>query len=165
MKATILKQSAWVFALTLLLTTPTFAGGWDKEKGLDTITLKGELICVGCSLKRLSGANAQCNLFGGHDVGLKLADGTFWNFVNNAKGHDIIRAHGTVIGKTATVTGWIYPNAHMIEIDSITVEGVSPEEIAKAAWEEDQKVARQLTERKIGEPPVPMGKQGHHHKH
>ncbi|HFC53347.1 MAG TPA: hypothetical protein ENJ43_02830 [Gammaproteobacteria bacterium] len=152
----------WTVLLATLLAAPVYAGGWDKEKGLDTVTLKGELICVGCSLKKLSGANSQCKLFGGHDVGLKLADGTFWNFVNNATGHDVIRAHGAVIGKTAIVTGWIYPNAHMIEIESIKVKGVTPDEIAKAAWEEDQKVARQLTERKVGEPPVPMGKD---HKH
>ncbi len=159
MRAT--RKRLWIIPLAMLLAAPAFAGGWDREKGLDTITIKGELICIGCSLKKLSGANAQCNLFGGHDVGLKLADGTFWNFVNNATGHDIIRAHGAVIGKMATVTGWIYPNAHMIEIESIKVEGVTPEQIAKAAWEEDQKVARQLTERKVGEPPVPMGKHDH----
>ncbi len=165
MKSNVIRKSVWTVMLTILLAAPAFAGGWDKEKGQDTITLKGELICVGCSLKKLSGANAQCNLFGGHDVGLKLADGTFWNFVNNATGHDVIRAHGAVIGKTATVTGWIYPNAHMIEIESISVDGVSPEQIAKAAWEEDQKVAKQLTERKVGQPPVPMGKHDHGHKH
>ena len=163
MKSIITRKTIWTLMLAVALAAPAFGGGWDKEKGLDTITLKGELICVGCSLKRLSGANAQCSLFGGHDVGIKLADGTFWNFVNNATGHDIIRAHGAVIGKTATVTGWIYPNAHMIEIESITVEGVSPDQIAKAAWEEDQQVAKRLTERKVGQPPAPAGEHGHKH--
>jgi len=164
MKSNVTRISAWTILLTILLTAPVFAGGWDKDKGQDTVTLKGELICVGCSLKKLSGADAQCNLFGGHDVGFKLADGTFWNFVNNASGHDIIRAHGAVIGKTATVTGWLYPNAHMIEIESISVDGVSAEQIAQASWEEDQKVAKQLTERKPGQAPAPIGKHdGHKH--
>ncbi len=163
MKSIVIRKSVWIAILAILLVAPAFAGGWDKEKSQDTITLKGELICLGCSLKKLSGANAQCNLFGGHDVGFKLADGTFWSFVNNATGHDVIRAHGAVIGKTAKVTGWIYPNAHMIEIESISVDGVSSEQIAKAAWDEDQKVAKQLTERKVGQPPAPMGK--HDHKH
>ena len=165
MKSNVTKIRAWTVILTFLLTTPVFAGGWDKQKGQDAITLKGELICIGCSLKKLSGANAQCKLFGGHDVGLRLADGTFWNFVDNAKGHDIIRAHGAVIGKTATVTGWLYPNAHMFEIESITVDGVAPDEIAKAAWEEDQKVAKRLTERKVGQPPLPVGERDQDHKH
>jgi hypothetical protein len=146
-------KSLFVLALGAVLSSSIFAGGWDREKGTDSITLKGELICIGCSLKKLSGANAQCGLYTRHDVGFKLGDGTFWNFVNNATGHDIIRAHKTVFHKPATVTGWIYPNAHMIEIESITVEGVTPEEIAKAAWDEDQKVAKQLTHRKVGQPP------------
>ncbi len=163
MKSKVMKSPLWVALLTVLLLAPVFAGGWDKEKGQGVITLKGELICIGCSLKKLSGANAQCNLYGSHDVGLKLADGTFWNFVNNATGHDIIRAHDAVIGKTAKVTGWLYPNAHMIEIESVSVEGVSPEQIAKAAWEQDQIVAKQLTGRKAGQPPTPVGKHKHTH--
>jgi hypothetical protein len=146
-------KSLFVLALGAVLSSSVFAGGWDREKGTDSVTLKGELICIGCSLKKLSGANAQCGLYTRHDVGFKLGDGTFWNFVNNATGHDIIRAHKTVIHKQATVTGWMYPNAHMIEIESITVEGVTPEEIAKAAWNKGQEVAKQLTHRKVGQPP------------
>jgi hypothetical protein len=146
-------KSLFMLVLAAVLSSSVFAGGWDREKGTDSIILKGELICIGCSLKGLSGANAQCGLYTRHDIGFKLGDGTFWNFVNNATGHDIIRAHKTVIHKQATVTGWMYPNAHMIEIESITVEGVTPEEIAKAAWNEDQKVAKQLTHRKVGQHP------------
>jgi len=151
-----MKQPAKLVLLLVLgtiLSSSAFAGGWDRNKGTDLITLKGELICIGCSLKTLSGANAQCDLYTRHDVGFKFADGTFWNFVNNASGHDIIRAHKTVIHKTAIVTGWMYPNAHMIEIDTITVEGVTPEEIAQAAWLEDQEVAKQLTNREVGQLP------------
>ncbi|MCK5521737.1 MAG: hypothetical protein KAI83_01265 [Thiomargarita sp.] len=47
----------------------------------------------------------------------------------------------------------MYPNAQMIEIETITVEGVTSEEIAKAAWNEDQEVAKQLLKRKVGQPP------------
>ena len=35
----------------------SWAGGWDKKKGLDQTTLSGELV-VGCSLKKLDEANA-----------------------------------------------------------------------------------------------------------
>jgi hypothetical protein len=146
-------KSLLLLVLGTILSLSAFAGGWDRNKGTDLFVLKGELICIGCSLKKLSGANAQCSLYTRHDVGFKLPDGTFWNFVNNASGHDIIRAHKTVIHKKATIIGWIYPNAHMIEIDTITVEGVTPKEIAKAAWQEDQEVAKQLTNREVGQPP------------
>ena len=140
----------------LLVVTASFAfaGGWDNTKGLDTLTLKGELVCIGCSLKKLDGANAQCNLYAHHAIGFKAADGTLWSLVDNAKGHDIIRAHKLLEHKKATISGWMYPLAHFIEIDGIKVDGVSGDKIAKAGWEEDQLLAKRLAERKIGKAPA-----------
>jgi len=139
-----------------------FAGGWDNKKGLDQITLEAKLVCLGCSLKKMSGANAQCDLYSLHDVGVKLADGSLWSIVNNQAGHDTIRAHKLVIGKTAKITGWLYPNAHHIEIDSINIAGVTKDQLATAAWEEDQKIAKALLARKPGEAPT-HSDHGHSH--
>lgn len=105
-------------------------------------------------MKKLSGANAQCSLYSLHDVGVKLMDNTLWSIVNNSSGHDVIRGHSLLIHKTATITGWIYPSAHYIEIDKITVDGISHEQIAKTALEEDIKVAKAITNRKVGEEPI-----------
>jgi hypothetical protein len=132
----------------------SFAGGWDNKKGLDQITVEAELVCLGCSLKKMSGANAQCGLYTLHDVGVKLGDGSLWSIVNNATGHDTIRAHELVIGKKAKITGWLYPNANHLEIDTIEIDGVSKQQLAIAAWEEDQKVAKALLARKPGEAPT-----------
>ncbi|MCP4051128.1 MAG: hypothetical protein GY730_10540 [bacterium] len=145
-----------------ILSSLSFAGGWDKSKGLDKITVEGKLVCIGCSLKKLSGANAQCSLYSQHDTGLQLKDGSIWSIVNNQKGHDIIRAHHTVINKTARITGWLYPNARHIEIDSISVKGVSKKQIARAALKEDRLTGRALLEREEGAPPVIKHK-GHKH--
>lgn len=144
-----------VFLLLFGFTQTSFAGGWDKEKGLDKVTLKGSLLCVGCNLKKLSGANAQCDLYAHHAIGFKSEDGTIWNIIENAKGHDIVRAH-TLLEKNipATITGWIYPVANAIEIDAVEIEGISMEAVQKAAWEEDQRIAKKLMERKVGEPPA-----------
>ena len=136
-----------------------WAGGWDKKKGLGQTTLTGELVCVGCSLKKLDGANAQCSLYTHHAIGFKAGDGTLWSIVDNAKGHDIIQSHELLENKKATVTGWIYPLAHFIEIDEINVDGVSKAEIRKAAWEEDQLIAKELAGRKVGE--APSSAKGH----
>jgi len=138
------------------------AGSFDTNKGMERMKIEGQLVCTGCSLKKLSGANAQCSLYSLHDIGLKLADGTLWTFVNNEKGHDIIRAHHTVLNKKADISGWLYPNAHQIEIAEIKVEGVSADEIAKAAWHEDQKIAKALASRKVGEPPEHSHDKDHH---
>lgn len=156
MKRIVALAAVFIFVLTAL----SFAGGWDKTKGTDKVTLKGTLLCVGCNLKKMSGANAQCDLYAHHAIGFKSEDGVMWNIVENAKGHDIVRGHKLLEKNVpATITGWIYPVANAIEIDSIEVEGISMAEIQKAAWEEDQIIAKALMSRKIGEAPVA----GHKH--
>jgi hypothetical protein len=141
--------------LLFVLSSIAFAGGWDKSKGTDKVTVKGNLLCVGCNLKKMSGASAQCDIYAHHAIGFKTEDGVIWNIIENAKGHDIVRAHRLLEKNVpATITGWIYPVAHAIEIDSIVVEGVSMADIQKAAWEEDQIIAKKLMSRKVGEPPV-----------
>lgn len=147
-------------AVVFLFASSVWAGGWDANKGLSKTTLTGELVCVGCSLKKLDGANAQCDLYAHHAIGFKTADGTLWSIVDNAKGHDIIRSHELLEKKKAAITGYIYPIAHFIEIDDIQVEGVSMEQIQKAGYEEDQLIAKRLMTRKTGEPPA----LGHEHK-
>lgn len=131
------------------------AGGWDAKKGMDKVTIKGELVCIGCSLKKLDGANAQCNLYSHHEIGVRTGDGLLWSIVDNEKGHDITRAHRLLEkGVKATITGWLYPIAHFIEIDEIEVEGVSMDEIRRAALEEDHLIAKRLATRKLGEHPA-----------
>ncbi|WDE09054.1 hypothetical protein SG34_030225 [Thalassomonas viridans] len=154
--------TAFLLTTSLCLAGTAHAGSFDTSKGMDRMKIKGELVCTGCSLKKLSGANAQCSLYSLHDIGLKLADGTLWTFVNNEKGHDIIRAHHTVLNKKADISGWLYPNAHQIEIAEITVEGVSAKDIAKAAWLEDQKIAKALASRKVGQAPEHDHGKDHH---
>jgi hypothetical protein len=135
----------------------SMAGGWKADKGLDKMSIEGKLVCIGCSLKKLDGANAQCNLFAHHAIGFKTADGSLWSIIDNAAGHDVIRGHALIQGKTATINGWLYPIANMIEIATISVDGVSAKEIAKAGWEEDQAIAKGLLSRKVGEAPATVG--------
>ncbi len=148
-----LKKTLVSMMIIALTASFAFAGGWDAAKGMDKMTLKGQLVCLGCSLKKLDGANAQCNLYSHHAIGFKAGDGTLWSLVDNAQGHDIIRAHELLGKKEATIVGWMFPVAHFIEISEITVEGVSPEAIAKAGWEEDKLLAKRLESRKVGEAP------------
>ncbi len=149
-----LKNIAVVAVLVMSLVQVSWAGGWNSDKGLGKTTLKGQLVCVGCSLKKLDGANAQCNLFAHHAIGFKSADGTYWSIIDNAIGHDVIRAHELVEGKKGTISGYIYPIANMVEIDTIEIDGISNAQIAQAGWEEDQEIAKSLLARKVGEAPA-----------
>jgi len=158
------KLNIFISIVFLQFSSVAYAGGWDNKKGLDQITVEAELVCLGCSLKKLSGANAQCGLYTLHDVGVKLPDGSLWTIVNNAVGHDTIRAHKMVIGKKAKITGWLYPNANHIEFESVKIAGVTKEQLAQEAWAEDQKIAKALLNRKPGEAPTHENDE-HSHSH
>lgn len=152
-----MKHIVIVAVLVMSLVQVSWAGGWKNDKGLGKTTLKGQLVCIGCSLKKLDGANAQCNLFAHHAIGFKSADGTYWSIIDNAIGHDVIRAHELVEGKEGTISGWIYPIANMVEIDTIEIDGISNAQVAQAGWEEDQEIAKSLLARKVGEAPESEG--------
>ncbi len=156
-----IKKLSVVLMIVAVTASSALAGGWDTDKGLDKVTLTGELVCIGCSLKKLDGANAQCDLYAHHAIGFKAGDGTLWSLVDNAIGHDVINAHVLLEHKQATLTGWMYPLAHYIEIDGIDVEGVTLEQIQQTGWEEDQLKAKRLVSRKVGETP----EIGHSHDH
>ena len=142
----------------------SLAGGWGAGKGLNKVTLKGDMVCIGCSMKKMDGANAQCNLYTHHAIGFRTADGLLWSIVDNEKGHDVIRAHRLLEkGVKASITGWIYPSAHFIEIDEIDVEGVSMAQIQKAGLEEDHLIAKRLATRKLGQVPTMEHDHGHDH--
>lgn len=148
----------------MLMAGVSLAGGWDAGKGLDKVTLKGEFVCIGCSLKKLNGANAQCDLYAHHSVGFRTADGLLWSIVDNEKGHDVIRSHRLLEkGVKGTITGWIYPVAHFIEIDQVEAEGVSMAQIQQAGLEEDHLIAKRLAGRKLGEVPTMEHDHGHSH--
>lgn len=149
-----LRISTFIAVLLVATVSTVFAGGWDAKKGIDGVKLDGQLVCIGCSLKKMSGANAQCNLYAHHAIGFKAGDGTLWSIVDNEKGHDITRAHKLLEGKRASITGWIYPAAHFVEVAAISVDGVTDEEIAQAGWEEDMLLAKRLAERKVGQVPA-----------
>lgn len=158
-RISVMKKSILTILVFGLLVTTAWAGGWDKDKGLNEMTLSGELVCVGCSLKKLDGANAQCSIYAQHLIGFKAGDGTLWSIVDNEKGHDITRSHTLVNNKKATITGYMFPLAHFIEIVDIEVDGVTKAQIQEDGWQEDQLMAKRLGSRKVGQAP----QMGHEH--
>ncbi len=142
------------FILLLQLVTPAWSGGWDLDKGPAVSTMKGELVCIGCALHSNTGSNSQCGIYTSHTIGLKMGDGSLWQFMNNQTGHDVIYSHNLLEGKKSTVTGFMYPIAHMIEIVSIDVDGVTDEQMSDAAFAQDKLIGSALLNRKKGQAPV-----------
>lgn len=143
-----------VLLLLLFFSLPGWSGGWDLDKGPVVSNLQGELVCIGCALKGGVGSNSQCGVYTSHNIGLRMGDGSLWQFVNNQTGHDIIFAHNLLEGKKASISGFMYPIAHMIEIVSITINGVTDEQISDAALQQDHLIGKALIARKKGETPM-----------
>ena len=94
------------------------AFGEDKAKKRDLkdrVEVAGTIVCVGCTLEKDAGADAQCTLHARHAQGLLAADGTLWTFVDNARGH-IVRTNDKLRGKEVKLLGWKYPKAQYIEV-------------------------------------------------
>ncbi|MEK7774289.1 MAG: hypothetical protein AAB305_00185 [Candidatus Zixiibacteriota bacterium] len=91
-------------------------------------TLVGENFCVGCSLKKASGAAAQCETYG-HRHALKVSAAT-------VEGKDVAEMKGWVLhyldtddaqsyikehhGETVTIKGKIYAEARVFEVSKQT---------------------------------------------
>ncbi len=93
-----------------------------KKRDLkDRVEISGTIICVGCTLEKEAGAEAQCTLHAKHAQGLKAADGTLHTFVDNAKGHYLI-TNDKLRGKDVKVLGWKFPKSNYIEVSKYQVK-------------------------------------------
>ncbi len=89
------------------------------QEGESTATFKGEIVCLGCTLKKEQKAKAQCSVYG-HINGLRTSDGEIWTFLENDNSTKLIHNHD-LAGKTIEIKGKKYENAHYIEVESFTV--------------------------------------------
>lgn len=84
------------------------------------VTLTGQLVCLGCSLKA-DGAKAACSEFG-HAHSLKTADGRFVSFLQNQFSKSLV-AGETAHNKQVEVTGTYFANANMLDVNSFSIDG------------------------------------------
>ena len=93
-----------------------------KKRDLkDRVEIVGKIVCIGCTLEKEAGADAQCTLHSKHAQGLKAADGTLWTLVDNAKGH-IVATNGKLRDKEVKVLGWKFPKGQYIEVSKYQVK-------------------------------------------
>ncbi len=82
-------------------------------------TLKGTLVCLGCSLKK-DGANSECSTFG-HKHALKTEDGKFINFLENKFAADLIKGE-KYSNKQVEVHGVYFANANSLDVENFSVD-------------------------------------------
>ena len=92
-----------------------------KRELKDRVEITGKIVCVGCTLEKESGADAQCTLHSKHAQGLQGADGLLYTFLDNAKGH-VVATNDKLRGKDVKVLGWKYPKSQVLEISKYQVK-------------------------------------------
>ena len=82
-------------------------------------TIEGEVICLGCTLKKADGAKAQCSVYG-HKNAIKTGDGGILTILENDQSTKLINDHDYA-GKKVEIQGRVFPEANVIQVDSFTV--------------------------------------------
>ncbi len=97
-----------------------------KKRDLkDRVEVQGSIVCIGCTLEKTAGADAQCTLHAKHAQGLLDAEGRLWTFVDNAKGHLVI-TNDKLRGKEVKVLGWKFPKGQYLELSKYQVKEGGP---------------------------------------
>ena len=107
-------MQAYLLALTVV-TAMLMPQDAKKRELKDRVEIEGSIVCVGCTLEKGSGADAQCTLHAKHAQGLLGKDGMLYTFLDNAKGH-IVMTNDKLRGKEVKILGWTYPKSQVIEI-------------------------------------------------
>ncbi|MEE9584977.1 MAG: hypothetical protein V3W51_05795 [Candidatus Brocadiales bacterium] len=85
----------------------------------ETTTIRGTVVCLGCTLKKTEGANAACKIYG-HKHGLATDDGGLYSFLENKNSEEVITTDKYAM-KEVEVTGKVFENAHIIDLEDISV--------------------------------------------
>lgn len=83
-------------------------------------TFDGQLVCLGCDLKKAEGARSACKVYGCNHV-LKTSDGQYINFLQNDFSKEL--SSDKHHNKAATVSGMFHASANTLDVESFTVEG------------------------------------------
>lgn len=106
---------AWLLSLAVLASALVPQEGAKKRELKDRVEIEGTIVCVGCTLEKGGGADAQCTLHAKHAQGLLGKDGLLYTLLDNAKGHLVI-SNDKLRGKEVKLFGWTYPKSQVIEV-------------------------------------------------
>lgn len=113
-----MKTLVAVCALLAVAAAPEQAKKRDLK---DRVEVAGKVVCIGCTLEKEAGAEAQCTLHSKHAQGLLDAEGKLWTFVDNAKGH-IVATNAKLKDKEVKLLGWKFPKGQYIEVSKYQVK-------------------------------------------
>jgi hypothetical protein len=112
--------SIFILPAVLLLAAGGIAGGKPAVKDLKI--LKGTWTCPICDAKGLKGGKAECEDLG-HKHALRLDDGKYVTFVENARSEALVVGGGRH-NTRVEVCGLYDPSTHVIDLDSFEIDGI-----------------------------------------
>jgi hypothetical protein len=86
-----------------------------KRQRDERVWSEGRLVCIGCTLAREYGVDAQCTLHTRHALGFLDQDGRLWTLVDNLRGHGVI-TNSRLRDQSVRVYGWTYPEHRYLEL-------------------------------------------------
>lgn len=75
---------------------------------------EGRMVCIGCTLAKEHGVDAQCTLHTRHALGFQDQDGRIWTLVDNLRGHGVITDR-ELRDEPLRVYGWFYDKHQYLE--------------------------------------------------
>ncbi|MFH2049077.1 MAG: hypothetical protein ABIJ12_06495 [bacterium] len=116
-----------LFAI-LAISVPVFACGNDdasiikaSDVKTDDASFEGTLVCLGCDLKKIEGANSECKI-SGHTFAIKTADGSYISLMENKYSTDLLNVESNH-NKAVKVQGVYFAKANMLDVKSFTIDG------------------------------------------
>ena len=112
---------ALLTALGILAMVAPFQDKAKKRDLKDRVEIAGKVVCIGCTLEKEAGADAQCTLHSKHAQGLLDSEGKLWTFVDNAKGH-LVATNAKLKDKEVKILGWKFPKGQYLEVSKYQVK-------------------------------------------
>jgi len=85
------------------------------------VDIEGQLVCLGCSLKKSEGAHAECSTYG-HKHALKTTEGVYLTLLENKQSADLVKGE-KYHNKLVSIHGVYHANANTLDVESFTVDG------------------------------------------
>ncbi len=95
--------------------------GEKAEGKAEHMTFEGQMVCLGCDLKKADGARAECTEFG-HAHALKTTDGKYISFLPNKYSKDLLQSE-KYDTKTISVHGIYHADANVLDVETFTAVG------------------------------------------
>lgn len=86
-----------------------------KRQPEERVWVQGHMVCIGCTLAKEHGVDAQCTLHARHALGFQDAEGRIWTLVDNLRGHGVI-TNTKLRDQDIRVLGWQYPKHQYLEL-------------------------------------------------